>query len=359
MWHDDEVRIGASLVRVAQAVAGAVSLMLMGTSCERVAAQPGSTAPVADTELPMAPTMPEQSGARSFRPEEGGFEVTLPPAADVPARSVEGDNHLAYEFGTPEAAYKVEVIYAPGGIANPEQFSSRMRESVAGAGRVASDRDTSLEGNPGWSMRLVDESAGPTSHLRVDLVLTPRRAYLLMVSAPRSDVLEANEVLRFFSSFRPKQTTGLHRDIRSREGQFELSFPAACGPAFKRVEMVEQKVYISYVSEGAEAGQCMVSVARVDPLPTDQVLGAAVDGAVTSIRGATVDGTEDSMIRGAPRRTLRLHATVDGVTLHMRADFIYADRILYQVQYLTSDPAEFDEPEIVAYFDSFRGPGEL
>jgi hypothetical protein len=305
----------------------------------------------ADGGLPSAPEMPESAG-RWLRPEEGGFEVRLPENASPPARSVEGDNHLAWESESPQATYTVEVIHAPGGIVNAAEFVDRMRDRVAETGQVLDRAEGGPGGHPGWSMRLTGVPPDEGAQIRVDLAVTRRHAFLLTVSSTMPSGLDGAPVTGFFESFRAVQTTGLSRKIRSAEGRFEAEFAPACGPAFKRVEIVDHKVHLSWVSEGEGDAQCMVALARVDPLPTDEVLRAATDGATRALPGAVVDGSEDSMLRGAPRRTVRVHATVDGVALHMRADFIYVDRALYQLQYVTPDPNELNTPEVLAFFDS-------
>lgn len=327
---------------------------------------PGAVDPAAangtneDSGLPAAPEMPRSSG-RWLRPEEGGFEVLLPETASPPARSVEGDNHLAWESEAGQVAYSVEVIHAPGGIMNAEQFVERMRERVAQSGSVLDQRDGGPDGHPGFSMRLTGVEPDLGERLRVDLAVTRRHAFLLTASAPgdagSEAVLDAPEPTRFFESFRAIQTTGLSRAIRSSEGRFEAEFAPDCGPAFKRVEIVDHKVHLSWVSEGEGRAQCMVALVRVDPLPTDEVLRAATDGAMRALPGAVVDASEDSMLHGAPRRSVRVHATVDGVLLHMRADFVYVDRALYQLQYVTSEPTELETPEVRAFFDSLHVEG--
>lgn len=328
-----------------------------GAAC-RPSPGSGTEDPSAGTEAPgdpeaglvAAPRMPDSG--RRLRPEEGGFELSLPEDAEPPARSVEGDNHLAWESESAVARFSVEVIHAPGGIANPEEFIERMRERVSQTGTVLDEREGGPDGNPGWSMRLTSVAPREREQIRVELAVTPRRTFLLMATADDAAKLEAPDVVRFFDSFRAVRTTGLSRTIRSDEGRFQAVFPPACGPAFKRVETVDHKVHLSWVSEAEGAAQCMVAMARVDPLPTDEVLGAAVAGATRALPGAVVDATEDSMLRGGPRRSVRVHATVDGVELHMRADFVYVERALYQLQYVTANPDELDTAEVAAFFDS-------
>lgn len=307
------------------------------------------------SELPMAPEMPDGVTGREVSPEEGGFSVIVPPTANEVARSVEGNNHLAYETETPDGQFRIEVIVVPGGIMNPEQFLERMRESVAQGGEVSAEQTIDVEGNPGWSLRMLEAETG--DHLRVDVIVARHHAFLLMYGTQKPATLEDPMTQAFFATFTPKRTTGISRSVRSVEAGFEVTFPEACGPAYKRLEMVNSKVFINYVSESKGQAQCMTSVARVDPLPAEQVLDAGADGIVSKLAGATVDKRNDDMLDGNPRRSLRLHATVDGVTLHVRVDFVYAEQSLYQVQYITQDPAELDDPAVEAYFASFTARG--
>jgi hypothetical protein len=309
----------------------------------------GDLAP-SELEVPPEPDRAADPG-RTLSPEEGGFSLTLPAASSESARSVLGDNHLEFTSEVPGGLYTVEVIYKAGGISNPEQFLARMEASLAEGAQVTSRSEVARGSARGFAMQLRDPR---DQHSRVALLVTSHRTYLLVFASADPAGFEDPSVERFFSSFEPKQTTGVRRQVESKEGGFEVEFAQACGGAFKQVEMVDGKVYLSYVSDPQREDQCMVSLARVDPLPSARVFDAAVQGALASVPGAVLDGSTDSALAGKPRRTVRLHATVEGLTLHMRADFVHNNDTLYQLQYLSDDELRVRGPEADAFFGSFR-----
>jgi hypothetical protein len=149
-------------------------------------------------------------------------------------------------------------------------------------------------------------------------------------------------------------TTGLSREVASTEGAFAIAFPARCGPAFKRVELLDGKVALVWVSEGDGATQCMVSVVQVGQAPTDAVFDAAVAGMIAALGQAVVAEDARGTRAGRPSRRLRLSATVTGTSLSMRGELVLGDGLLYQIQVLDPDPRELDAPDVQAFFASFR-----
>jgi hypothetical protein len=335
------------------------------------------------TAVLLAAAIALQAPGKPFVSQAGGFRATLPgtpkeqkQAVDTAAGKIDINIFLHEDNDVATTVMYSDYPEAMMKLADPDKV---LEGGVDGAikntkGDLLSKRDISINGYPGKEFEAAMVAPnGQKLIYRARIYLVNARLYQLIQAGPR-DSLTPKQSQDFFKSFsltNPKPAANAvpgkaegpgkgfdaNKPVVSKEGQFQLSFPAEPREITQNVDTPagQLAVHMLIVEQGNIAFLATYSDNPdvADPAGQDKVLEGAVSGSIESAK-ATLISKRNIRIERYPGKEYDYKMTLpDGTMANGRSRIYLVGKRLYQVIYLAEQGKENLKGRDV-YLNSFR-----
>lgn len=311
-----------------------------------------------------------------FESSTGRFTLTVPGGFSTPEHSTTPietssgtvDMHMFTSArGTGDVLLIGYVDY------NDDAFSNGIEPMLDGAadgamknldGKIESQNNVTLAGNPGRSLTFAGVSQGTKVYGRIDYYIARPRLYQVLYLSKNKKSVAAKDIKGTFGSFKlldGAMFSGARgKELESDKGRFTVTIPAGYSypeettmPLNTAVGNLDMQVFTA-----TKGNNAVFMVAYVDypdeafAKGTGTMLDGARDGAMRNLSGK-VEREVHVAMDDHPGRSVTFTGKSQGMKLYGRVDYYLANKRLYQVLYLSNTKSDVQETNIQRCFASF------